>query len=563
MRILGLDIGSTSIKAVEVDTAFGRFEIHEYHEVRVNPGESAIAVAGGLVRSLPKSPDRVIVPLRASRVTLRNLRLPTRDKKAIQSSVAFELEDDLPFEADQAASDFVILGSAGAESQVHVSAALRSNLDDYLGLAVQSGVDPDTLTTEACCYRALLRKMPLPETTLERPILVVNVGHERTTIYAQFGGTPLFCREIPWGGRDISVILSSRYGLSMDAAERTKIDNGFVLPLSQLPTVSEQQRDFSETVFEAIQGLCRDIRQADLSCKNLTGHRPGMVFLTGGTSLLPGLPALLSEETKIVCQPLRALSQVKVGVTYSEETDAKFALATGAALASLTSERPFLINFRKGEFAKHGGGAEIDLSLFAKPLATLAVSSVILLVLLFTESTLYDQRIRDTNTQLEKTVKTFFGSLSPSAVKSYLSNTANLKKNIDAELSKERALVALLAPNPHSPFEFLKDISSAIPKDVVTDLMRYQVGSSTNSEPFASSSVSEPTVELEFWVANQANADGVDRSLSSKLKGYRKSELEEVAAAKGASGAAKKYKMIVNGSIAGSNNSASPAKTTK
>lgn len=543
MRILGLDIGSTSIKAVEVDTAFGRFEIHEYHEVRVNPGESAVAVAGGLVRSLPKSPDRVVVPLRANRVTLRNLRLPTRDKKAIQSSVAFELEDDLPFEADQAMSDFVILGNTGIESQVHVSAALKSTLDDYLGLAVESGVDPDTLTTEACAYRALLRKMPLPETITERPILIVNVGHERTTIYAQFGGVPLYCREIPWGGRDISVILSSRYGLSMDAAERTKIDNGFVLPLSQLPTVSEQQRDFSETVFEGLQGLVRDIRQADLSCKNLTGHRPGMIYLTGGTSLLPGLPALLSEETKIVCQPLRALSQVKSGVTYSEETDAKFALAAGAALSSLTSERPFLINFRKGEFSRHGGGAEIDLSLFAKPLKTLALSAAVLLILLFVESTLYEERIKETNAQLEKTVKTFFGQLSPSAVKSYLSNTSNLKKNIDAELSKERALVALLAPNPHSPFEFLKDISSAISKDVVTDMMRFHVGSSTNTEPYASASVSEPSVEIEFLVPNTQMAEGLDRALVGKLKGYRKSDLVQ--------SGAKKFKLVVNGAIGG------------
>lgn len=544
MRILGLDIGSTSIKAVEVDTAFGRFEIHEYHEVRVHPNESAIAVAGGLVRSLPKSPDRVIVPLRANRVTLRNLKLPTRDKKAIQASVTFEMEDDLPFEADQAVSDSVVLATQGMESHVHVAASLRETIEDYLGLAVPAGIDPDTLTTESACYRALLRKINLPAVVEERPVILVNIGHERTTIYAQFEGTPLICREVPWGGREVNVILSNRYALSVDASEKTKIDNGFVLPLTQLGGVSEQQRDFSETVYEALQDLIRDIRQADLSCKNLTGFRAGMVYLTGGTSLLPGIPAVLTEETKLQCQPLRALSAVKNGVTYSEETDAKFALAAGAALAAITSERPYLINFRKGDYAKTGRGADLDLSLFAKPLRTLAISAVILLAILGIESTLYDQRLKETNVLLEKTVKSFFGTLSPTALKTYVSNTANLKKNIEAELNKERQIVALLSPNPHSPFEFLKDLSASVSKDTVTDLMRYQVGS-IGQDPYTSPTLSESSVELEFWVANPQVAEKLSKTLEGKIKKFQKGELEEVSTASGA----KKYKFIATGVI--------------
>jgi Tfp pilus assembly PilM family ATPase len=544
MRILGLDIGSTSIKAVEIDTAFGRFEIHEYHEVPFAPGTPAIDAAGALIRSLPKSPDRVVVPLRANRVTIRNLKLPTRDKKAIQSSVGFELEDDLPFEADQAVSDFVILGAQGNESRVHVAAALRSTIEDYLGLAIPAGIDPDTLTTEASAYRALLHKIPVPETVLERPILLVNLGHERTTVYGQYNGIPLFCREIPWGGREVNVLLSNRYALSMDAAEKTKVDNGFVLPLSQLGTVSEQQRDFSETVYEALQGLVRDIRQADLSCKNLTGERAGMVYLAGGTSLLPGLPAVLSEETKIVCQPLRALSAIKSGVVYSEETDAKFALCAGAALSYVTSERPFLINFRKGNYAKSGRANELDLSIFAKPLKTLAVAAGILLALLAVESTLYDQKLKETNVQLEKTVKGFFGNLSASTLRTYLANTSNLKRNIEAELNKERQLVQLLSPNPHSPFEFLRDLSAGVGKDIVTDLMRYQVGASAQ-DPYTSPSVMQPPVELEFWVANAGVAERLAKNLETKLRNFQKGPLEEVAGVKGP----KRYKFKVTGSI--------------
>jgi Tfp pilus assembly PilM family ATPase len=32
MKIIGVDLGTSSIKAVEIDSAFGRYEVQEYHE---------------------------------------------------------------------------------------------------------------------------------------------------------------------------------------------------------------------------------------------------------------------------------------------------------------------------------------------------------------------------------------------------------------------------------------------------------------------------------------------------------------------------------------------------
>lgn len=545
MRLLGLDIGSTSIKAVEIDTAFGRFEVHEYHEVAVAPGSSAVDAAGALIRGLPKEPDRVLATLRSNRVTYRLLKLPTRDKKAIQASVGFELEDDLPFETEDSTFDYTILATLGQESQVHVAATLKKTIDDYLGLIVSAGVDPDTLTTEATAYRALLRKITPHTGQEEAPVMLVNIGHDHTTLYVQHQGNPLICREVPWGGQAINIALSKRYNLSIDAAEKTKIDNGFVLPVSQLSQVSDDQREFSSCVYDALQELFRDIKQVDLSCKNLTGSRVGLIYLTGGTSLLPGLPATLSEDLKVTVQPLRALSSMGgSGVTYSEETDAKFALASATALAYVSSERPFLLNFRKGEFAKVGKAHEIDLSLAKKPLKTLGIASAIILVLLGVESTMYDQRLKEANSQLEKSVKSFFGGLSSSALRSYLANTKSLQRNIDGELNKERELVKLLSPNLSSPYETLRDLSQSVPRDITTDLMRYSVGSST-SVPFGSPEAAESNVELEFWVANPQIAERLTNIVQGKLQSFQKSELSEVTGKDGT----KRWKITYTGKL--------------
>src|SRR5690606_15858964 len=121
--------------------------------------------------------------------------------------------------------------------------------------------------------------------------------------------------------------------------------------------------------------------------------------------------------------------------------------------------------------------------------------------------------------------KTFFGSLSPSALRNYMANTSSLKSNIESELNKQRQLVQLLSPNPNSAFEFLKDLSSSVPKDVVTDLMRYQVGASAQ-EPYSSPGVLQPPVELEFWVPSPDVAETLAMIVAPKRRGFENSPVD-------------------------------------
>ena len=547
MRILGLDIGTTSIKAVEVDTAFGRFEIHGYHEIKVNPSTSAVDAAGGFVRSLPRQPSKIVTSIRTNRLTYRNLKLPTRDKKAIASSVRFELEDDLPFEFDDCVSDYIVISSQGSETNVHAAASLKSTVGDYVGHLVKSGVDPDILTTESCAFRSLLKKMApgiLPD---QAPFLVVQMGHERTLIYAQYKNAPLLCREIPWGGRNINHNLSKRYNLSIEAAEKTKMDHGFVLPQSQLQTVSNEQREFSESIRESLSELIHHIKQAELSLKNLTGLRTSTIFITGGTSQLPGVASIIAEETKVSTQFLKAMSSLGgSGVTFSESTEAKFALATGLALSAMSSEKPFLINFRKKDFAKKGTTHEFDISQLKAPLATASGFAAAAMIILGVELTLYDQKLKDVNSQLEKSIKTFFSGLSQSTIRTYLVNTGNLKRNIDGELNKERDLAKLMSANPSAPLEVLKALSAHIPKTVTTDLIQLQIGSSAQTS-YTSADISNPRIQLSFIVDNQQMSDRLESLLTSKLKDLKKEKFEPYQSSE----AATQYKVIFSGKWGG------------
>lgn len=541
MRILGIDIGRTSVKAVELDSAFGRYEIREYYDQKIDPESSPASALRALMQGLPKAPDRIAVSMRPSLTTFRNLQLPTRDKKAIQSSVGFELDDDLPFPIEEAVYDYSILGQTGASTHVHVATTLRKHMESELELWRSAGIEPDMVTTEAWAGRVLFNRMFSLAAQTE-PMLLVNIGEERTTLYLHWQGRPVLSRELQWGGRDITQAISSKYQLPMDQAERMKLDHGFVLPPSHRANATQEQIDFSETQLQPIEELIRHLRQTELTCKNVTHQNLSAIFLSGGSSLLPGMAGLIEEELQIPVQPLQALSRIATsGVTYSEQTDAIHSTAIALALCFVGPDRSLSVNFRKGQFSKQGRSRELNLSTLRRPLMAVGAVTASLVLSLIIQGGAYKSRLNDMDDQLTKSIRTFFGQVSSSSVRNYLKSPTSLRNSIDKELKKSRELARLLGPNPQSPLDFLKSLSSTIPKDAVVDLLKFQVGASSSS-PYSPSDPSD--ANLTFVITNPQVAERVSTLLSERLNSFERSKMEETDAK---DGSGKRWKVTFSG----------------
>lgn len=540
MRILGIDVGSTSIKAVELDSAFGRYEVHDYHEHPVAPGEDLILALTRLMQALPKQPDRIAIALRAGQVTFRNLKLPTRDRKTIQSSIGFELEDDLPFPLERTVYDYTTVSQTKQGTQLHVAATLKIHVAGTIDSWSSAGINPDLITTESWAYRTLLSRV-MNRVEQEEPVLLVQIGHEHTTLYIHWNGMPVLAREIDWGGKDLTAAIAQKYGLPLDQAEQAKLDHGFVVPVGQQVQVTQEQLEFSETLLATIQTLLVEIRQVELTCKSITHRGISQIYVAGGTVLLPGLVRVLDESLRIPSRPLQALSSIATsGVTYSEHTDAVFLLAASVGLCMVGADRTSTINFRKDEFAKVGARKELNFEMLRRPMMAAGAVAASMILSLTVQSASYQQRLAETDTQLERQMKSFFGSISGSAVRTYLLNPAGLKDKINKELTKQRDLAKLYAPNPRDPLDFLNQLSSSVPKSITTDLMVYQVGAAPASQYVPEG---PQTATLTFQVANAQLADQLATTLSGKLIGMKKEKTEEVTTSEGG----KQFKVTYTG----------------
>ncbi|MBN20636.1 MAG: hypothetical protein CL678_05045 [Bdellovibrionaceae bacterium] len=476
MRVLGLDLGTNSVKAVEYDAAFSRYELHDYHEVKLAADQTPAQGAALLIHSLPKKPDRIANCLSSQYSTFRNLTLPTRDRRAIRSGIAFELEDELPFDPDLSIYDYALLSQGKQSTHVHIGATLKETLTKVISDLKEYGVDPDVIVTESWVYRTLLNRT-LNDEEKASPKLLVHMGKTDTTIYIHWKNYPIVCRKVAWGGQHLTRAIIEKYEVSEEEAEKAKLDNGFILSSQQRETATVDQREFSDTLLQATRPLLLEMRQAELTCKNLTHENISSIYMSGGPSLLPGLRVAIEEELGIHTQPFKALSLLSTsGMTYSEATDAGFLLAASTGLCLVGPERTHLIDLRQGEFEKGADDQSWSLKNLKYPL--LSVGAITLCFFLGTcvESHLYQSRIASQESRLEKAVRQFFGNLGRTAVKRKMKNSRKLKKSVQAEISKYQGLAELTLSNPTTPLRFLKKLSQIVPKNVVVDMTEFSVG---------------------------------------------------------------------------------------
>lgn len=539
MRILGIDLGTSSIKAVEMDSAFGRYEIHDYHEVTLTTGMSVEEGVQKLISSLPKPPDKTIVAIPSHKATFRNLQLPTKDKKAIQAGVRFELEDELPFSVENFLFDYSVLFQSKQLSLVHVAITLKNHLSAWIEQWHKAQVDPDLITTEAWSYRVLLNRA-LGASGSVHPVLLVQIGHEKTSLYLHYRGQPSLIRETTWGGQDLTASICQKMSIPIDQAENLKVSQGFVANEESTSSTPEQ-KELSLCIEAALEPLASEITQVLLAAKSLHHETVNSIFLTGGSSLLPGLSKWFETRLNAPVRTLPALSGITTsGVTYSEQTEAKFALAAALALSAVAPDKISTINFRKGDFAKINKSRQLDLHALRKPLISLATVLGILFVSLIVQASVYRSRLATADKLLEKNVRSFFGQIANSAMKGYLSNPKSLKTAVNRELNKQRELGKLFGVNPNSPLNFLSSLSASIPKDIVLDLVSFHSGTPT-AEPF---SHTDTSTSLSFMVANPQIAEKLGNILNNRISNMQRGKMEEVASA---DPTGKKWKITFSG----------------
>ena len=398
MKSLGIDIGSSSIKVVEVQSTSKGFQVTQYmeHALGITPDHDQELEILEYLRDLSASYDpaqtRFVVALRQDRVAVRNKFFPFNDRLKISKSLPFELEEDIPFSSDNAIFDAKIIRTMGVGAEVLACAAPKTHIQQCLQRAQDSNMDPAIISLEGPAFANVFEKWneappaqvaqaPSFEDEDAKPVrhlrLVLNMGHTRTLVCAFEGSSLVAVRSILWGGKNIAEAITQKYEIPYLEAMKELQTKAFILTNKQGATFD--QVTFSDTIAKSVRELSRDVQLSILELKSEFNANIDSISLTGGASQVQNMGPFLTQVLEVPVNRISVLEQIpNVNFERTPAVGAKLGVALGLAIEGLKKPRNPPLNFLRGDFAKENHQMK---AFWAKWGGTIKVATAALLVL--------------------------------------------------------------------------------------------------------------------------------------------------------------------------------------
>jgi general secretion pathway protein L len=221
-KVVGLDLGSHTVKAVELRQTLRGVEIGRLKSV---PAPAGAAVDPDALRNFFRAhqlpTERVVCAVPGDRVTRRLLRFPFSDRRRIAQAVPFEVEGEIPFPLEEVFVDWELVSGDRSRAEVVATVVPRSEVAGRLQGLEAAGVPARVVEAEGLVLANLAELLPLPGKRL-----LIDLGHAKTTLCLLVDGKPRAARTLPVGGRALSRAIASDRGLSEADAERLKCEEG-------------------------------------------------------------------------------------------------------------------------------------------------------------------------------------------------------------------------------------------------------------------------------------------------------------------------------------------------
>jgi len=304
--IVGLDIGTSCIKAVEITQEKYDFVITGYSQIEVPDEQSRHEAVGELFRAGNFRTKRVATAVSGKSVIFRYITMVDVPGDRLQQAVRFEADKYIPFDVNEVELDAQKLststGEGGkTEAKVLLAAAKRTVLEDHARMLTDIGLQPVSVGIDGFALGNAYELADVVNPGVReggRTVALIDIGATKSSINILRNNVSCFAREVPMGGDDLTQAITRRVGIETAAAESLKRDPGDQLSVVQ------------QAVAQVLEDLGNEINLSFDFFENQFDGEVQDVLLTGGAVLLPFLEESLEkifEKRTRVWNPIEGL----------------------------------------------------------------------------------------------------------------------------------------------------------------------------------------------------------------------------------------------------------------
>ena len=297
--VVGLDIGSSAVKAIELKASGRGFKVVAIGVEPVPPDsivDGAIIDASAVtdaVRRLLQSPrfkaKDVVASLSGSSVIVKKISLPVMSDDDLNQSIQWEAEQYIPFDIQDVNLDYQILTPIAQRQgtmEVLLVAAKKDKIADYTGVVSAVGRNAVVVDVDAFALQNAFETNYGIEPG--RVVALVNAGASATNINLVCDGTSLFTRDVGIGGNAFTEAIQKELGLPFDGAEDAK---------KGLPVDGVGPDDLRPVLTAVMDNVLLEIEKTfDFFKATSSNDRIDRVIVSGGGSLVEHFEQALRER---------------------------------------------------------------------------------------------------------------------------------------------------------------------------------------------------------------------------------------------------------------------------
>ncbi len=343
-RLIGLDIGSHTVKACILKPVKKGWKLVKYarHELpsecivdgAIMNGGAVSEVVAELLNGLKPKLKGCATSISGNSVIIKVIQVPFMAADSLRESIQFEAEQYVPFDINDVNIDFEILSKAAdaqGKMDVLLVAAKKDMVNDYATVISEAGYVCEVVEHDAFSLENMFcANYEIAEGEI---VALVDIGASVTNLNVLRSGTSVFTRDAAIGGNLLTEEIQKQLNVSYGEAERFKIGKR---------SSEEADEVIPQEVESIISGVTDQIvteiqKSVDYFIGQATDQSISKIYLSGGSSQIPGLSRLLQERLGIPCEfvnPFNSIiySEKEFDVAQLEADAAQMAVVVGLAM---------------------------------------------------------------------------------------------------------------------------------------------------------------------------------------------------------------------------------------